>query len=238
MVVIVAVVTWMAFFLPRASAQTDQTVYITQVANLTAEIQTLNSAAISTNTDFESATVGINDALAALRDIQARTMGVADSLASLSPPADFDAQHRELLSQADALTTASTGMVNGLLSSDNGDRRRNAAAQFAAAAEVFTITAETVRPPVTTTVTQTVPETTPTTVVVEETTTTTVAPTTTAASTIIVAPEPTDGGGNSWPLVIGMLLVGLLIGSLGGLVMGRQARLSLMEVLRKARAGD
>ena len=63
-------------------------------------------------------------------------------------------------------------------------------------------------------------------------------PSTTSTLPLSTVPVEDTGGssGAPWPLVPIALAVGLVIGLFGGLVLGRQARVKLLNALRDARA--
>ncbi len=218
---------------PAAHAQTDEQAYTTEIAALAQETADLAVAAQAANAAWDAREVSFSDALAEFQNIEQQATDIQARFTALSPPADYIPPHSEMETQIGLVAGAATAMIAGLQSSDDGTARRTAqqdlataAGNFIAAASVVTAT------PVTTTSTTT-------------TTTTTVASTTTTTTTTTIAfvtpttaePEPVGGSTSSWPIAIGALLVGVLMGAAGGLLFGRQVRLKLLAALRNARNG-
>jgi hypothetical protein len=125
------------------------TTYYEAIAARITEVNGMADGGDTINADWEdreNSGVGFADTRTALTDLAAEANGLIDTLGQISVPvAQIEGvaeAHANLLSTAESIASAATGMVAGINSSDTGETRRAALENFRTATATFVETAE------------------------------------------------------------------------------------------------
>ncbi len=223
-----------------ALAQTEADDYATAIGGLEARAAVLVTNVEAVNAAWDSGDATFNTTLESMLQIETETNAISSELSALVPPEELEGQHGVMEDVAAAMSQAAADMIAGLQGADAGEARATATTTYLAAATDFSDLALLAQGGAEQTTTTTTPAET-TTSSIATTTTTTVAPATTTTTSIAVQPatEPADdGSGAPWLLLPVVMILGVALGAIGGLVIGRRARVELIETARRLREGS
>jgi hypothetical protein len=221
-----------------AAAQTETEDYAAAVAQLEARAAVLVTDVESVNANWDNEQATFDVTLEEMGRIETETAAIVAELDTLVPPEGLEGQHSVMQQTAAAMSAAATDMTAGLRGADSGEGRQAAAVAYVAAAADFSDLALLVQGGAEPTTTTTTTAAASTTSVVATTVTTLPVVTTTPVATTLPEPVPAeDGSGAPWVLLPVVMVLGIALGIVAGLLIGKRARVEQIETIRRLREG-
>ena len=111
--------------------------YLASIEALGAQLTSLATEVREANSSWEDRTITFSETEDRLVAVMEDVISWQDNVVQLSAPSVLAASHQDMLAASTRAAVAATTIVEGLRSSDTGETRRGAAADFDAAASAF-----------------------------------------------------------------------------------------------------
>lgn len=110
--------------------------YLDELDTINEELQVQRTELVTTNDAFNEEPRGVefSEAEDRFEAVETATQGLADQLRNLTPPAGLEANHQALQTALDTASTSITEALEGLRSTDTGERRNAAVNSYVQAA--------------------------------------------------------------------------------------------------------